>query len=148
MMPDATFGVDTGSVFTDNLNMSAPSPGGWSPRRGRFNRFYFDAGDGATAEARNTYSASNLKKLIDRCEAGMELGWFYIHRVMAAPTGGNIGPAFAADLVADLHERLARLDVVPITPTQADSLTYERSGDIYMDALGLWRSRTTGKIAI
>lgn len=83
-----------------------------------------------------------------RIVAGTDLGWCYIHRVMDAPTQGNIGPAFARDYIAAIEERFARQEMVPISATQAEMLTYERPGDVYLSYDGAWKSRTTGKVVL
>ena len=149
LISDATFGYDPADATVDTTNMNTPWCGGWNPAFGRHNRGFLDAGNGATVSARNTYAGSDLHKMVSRCRAGTDLGWTYIHRVQqfdgaAYPQAGNNGEDFVRDFIADIE----RGGVVPITATEADFLTYERPGDIYLDRLGVWRSRLTGQIAL
>ena len=149
LISDATFGYDPADATVDTTNMNTPWCGGWNPAFGRHNRGFLDAGNGATVSARNTYAGSDLHKMVSRCRAGTDLGWTYIHRVQqfdgaAYPQAGNNGGDFVRDFIADIE----RGGVVPITATEADFLTYERPGDIYLDRLGVWRSRLTGQIAL
>jgi len=149
LISDATYGYDPADTTVDTTNMNTPWCGGWNPAFGRHNRGYLDAGNGASVGARNTYAGSDLQKMVARCRAGTDLGWAYIHRVQqfdgtTYPQAGNNGLAFVQDFISDLDAG----GVVPITATEADLLTYERPGDIYLDQLGVWRSRLTGQIAI
>lgn len=145
---DEAFGIDPRSALVDRTQITKPYPGGWAPRWGRYNRYYQDAGIGTTAEARNTFAGSDSETLMRRIVAGTDLGWCYIHRVMDAPTQGNIGPAFARDYIAAIEERFARQELVPISATQADMLTYERPGDVYLSYDGAWKSRSSGKVVL
>ena len=149
LISDATYGYDPADATVDTTNMNTPWCGGWNPAFGRHNRGYLDAGNGASVGARNTYEGSDLQKMVARCRAGTDLGWTYIHRVQpfdgtTYPQAGNNGPDFVQNFISDLDAG----GVVPITATEADFLTYERPGDIYLDQLGVWRSRLTGQIAI
>lgn len=146
--PDEQFGIDPRSNLVNRSQITYPYPGGWAPRWGRYNRYYQDAGSGTTSAARDTFAGSDTEKLMSRIVAGTDLGWCYIHRVMDAPTQGNIGPAFARDYIAAIEERFARQELVPISATQADMLTYERPGDVYLSYDGAWKSRSSGKVVL
>jgi len=145
---DEEFGIDPRSALTDRAQTGNPYPGGWAPRWGRYNRYYQDSGNGGTESARNTFSGSDTEKLLNRIVAGTDLGWCYIHRVMDAPSAGNVGPQFVRDYIAAIEEQFAKQELVPISATQADMLTYERPGDVYLSYDGAWKSRTTGKVAL
>ena len=146
---DEQYGVDPMSALTNIDQIAGSTPGGWSPRWGRYNRMYIDvSAGGATAEARNTFAGSHADVMIKKIVVGRDLGWAYIHRVMDAPTTGNIGPQFARDYIAAIEEKFSKQEIVPISATQADMLTYERPGDVYLAYDGAWKSRSTGKVAL
>ena len=105
-----------------------------------------------TPEARDMYSGSHLEEAILRTLASNELTWWYTHRIQTltetTPAADQNGPRFAADFVAHMDELVRADKAIPLTPLQADLLTYDRPGDVYMDWSGAWRSRTTGKVVL
>ena len=58
------------------------------------------------------------------------------------------GPNFVRDMIAHMDELVRAGRVVMLNPAQADLLTYDRPGDVYMDWSGAWRSRTTGRVVL
>ena len=78
--------------------------------------------------------------------------WWYTHRIQplteTTPEAYQNGTRFAADYLAHMDELVRADKVVPLTPLQADLLTYDRPGDVYMDWSGAWRSRTTGRVVL
>ena len=156
-MSDAEFGIHPGDAKTNVTGLAtpmAPFVPGWSPRWGRFNRMYIDAASSVanTPTARDTYVGGHLERAINRAVAGNELTWWYTHRIQplteTTPAEDQNGPRFAADYLAHMDELVRADKVVPLTPLQADLLTYDRPGDVYMDWSGAWRSRTTGKVVL
>jgi len=156
-MSDAEFGIHPGDEKTNIDGLAtpmAPFVPGWSPRWGRFNRMYIDAAQTVadTPAARDTYVGGHLERAINRAVAGNELTWWYTHRIQplteTTPEVNQNGPRFAADYLAHMDELVRADKVVPLTPLQADLLTYDRPGDVYMDWSGAWRSRTTGKVVL
>jgi hypothetical protein len=152
-LSDAEFGVDPYNAATNSFSMSDPWPGGWSPRWGRYNRYYLDAVQGQSTPAlRDMYAGSALETLVNRVAAGANLGWVYIHRVQplteSTPTSGNSGPALVRDYVARLDELALAGSVLSISATEADYLTYDRPGDVHLRWDGVWVSRTTGKVVL
>ena len=156
LMPDGEFGIDPGAASTNtgDLFANCPTPSGWSPRWGRYNRHFKSAAVGeATEAARDTFAGSNLEKYMARCAAGYDLGWTYFHRTQLYvpgqfPTDGNSGTNFVRDFISCVEGYVASGRLLPISVSQADMLTYERPGDIYLSWDGAWKSRSTGKVAI
>ena len=156
-MSDAQFGVHPGHSGTVTTGLGTPMQPivpGWSPRWGRFNRMYIDGASSSadTPAARDMYSGSHLEEAILRTLASIELTWWYTHRIQTltetTPAADQNGPRFAADFVAHMDELVRADKAIPLTPLQADLLTYDRPGDVYMDWSGAWRSRTTGKVVL
>ena len=156
-MSDAQFGVHPGHSDTVTTGLGTamqPIVPGWSPRWGRFNRMYIDGAMSTanTPAARDVYAGSHLEEAILRTLASNELTWWYTHRIQplteTTPAADQNGYRFARDFVAHMDELVASGKAVPLTPLQADLLTYDRPGDIYMDWSGAWRSRSTGKVVL
>lgn len=149
---DAEYGVDPWEAKFATTGWAAVHPHGFIPKHGRYNRWHLDSGNGATPEARNTYSGSDLQRLVAITAAGKTAGINYIHRAIpydgTNPLPGNVGLDFCRDYVADLVSRFADGSVIPLSATQLDLLTYNRPGDIYTRWDGEWVSRSTGKIVI
>ena len=156
-MSDAQFGVHPGDVQTNTDGLGTPMDPfvpGWSPRWGRFNRMYIDGAMSSanTPTARDTYVGGHVELAINRAVAGNELTWWYTHRIQplteTTPASDQNGPRFAADYIAHMDDLVRAGKVIPLTQLQADLLTYDRPGDVYMDWSGAWRSRTTGKVVL
>ena len=149
---DLTFGIDPFDSVTTSTEWAVPCPSGFSPIFGRYNRWSVDAGDGTTADARDTYDGSNCKKMVQRCAAGADFGWTYIHRVQTYdgtfPQAGNNGPNFVASMISHLDSLTASGAVIPLSANQVHLLTHGRPGEVYLDDLGRWVYRSTGKPAI
>ena len=158
---DAQFGVDpynrVGGASVNYNEWAKPVPGGFSPRWGRHNRWYQDASYGGTLgtgfDSRNIFAGSDTEKILNRCIAGRDLAWIYIHRCqnydgVTYPSVGNISPQYAASYIAMIDAAFAAGTLIPISATQADMLTYDRPGDVYLSWDGAWRSRRTGNVAL
>lgn len=156
-MSDGEFGVhpyDTATTTTGLGTPGNPIVPGWSPRWGRYNRMYIDCAmtTANTPAARDTYGGSHWEKAILRALLSNELTWGYIHRVQdltgTTPAADQSGTNFVRDMIAHMDELVRAGRVVMLNPAQADLLTYDRPGDVYMDWSGAWRSRTTGKVVL
>ena len=156
-MSDGEFGIVPTDAATTTTGLGTPGNPivpGWSPRWGRFNRMALDCA--ATVEntpaARDTYAGSNWQLAIDRAVLSNQLTWGFIHRVQdltgTTPSADQSGTNFVRDMIAHMDELVRAGRVVMLNPAQADLLTYDRPGDVYMDWSGAWRSRTTGKVVL
>lgn len=157
LMSDAQFGINPADSQTNTTGLSTtadPIVPGWSPRWGRFNRMYIDgpATFANTPAARDKFFGERLELALRRAIVGNELTWWYTHRIQqfsgAEPAVDQSGVNFAREYVAFMDEQVRAGKVVPLNPMQADLLTYDRPGDVYMDWSGAWRSRTTGKVVL
>lgn len=156
-MSDGEFGVVPTDAATTTTGLGTPGNPivpGWSPRWGRYNRMYIDCAMTVanTPAARDTYAGSQWQLAINRALLSNELTWGYIHRVQdlsdTTPAVDQNGPSFVRDMIAHMDELVRAGRVVMLNPAQADLLTYDRPGDVYMDWSGAWRSRSTGRVVL
>jgi len=149
---DAEFGIDPWDAKFYSVGWAAVQPHGFVPKHGRYNRWHIDAGNGATAADRDNYAVSDLKRLVAIAASGKNVGINYIHRPLpfdgTNPQAGNVGLNLCRDYVADLAARFSTGDVIPLSISQLNGLTYDRPGDVFVRWDGEWVSRTTGKIVI
>jgi len=149
---DAEYGIDPWHAKFVSNGWADVQPHGFIPKHGRYNRWHIECGNGATPEARDTYSGSDQQKLVAICAKGKNVGISYIHRAIpydgTNPAFGNNGLNFCRDYIADRDAKFRDGSVIPMSASQLDGLTYNRPGDVFVRWDGEWVSRTTGKIVI
>lgn len=123
------------------------APGGWCSNRGRYNRFPWGAHSGlATPTLRDTYAGSPLQKAIEFAANHSDGITSYIHQILpydgTQPDSNNVGTRFWADLLADLDSKVASGNLLVLSPTEVERLTYWRDGEVYMRWDGEWVYRS------
>jgi hypothetical protein len=68
-------------------------------------------------------------------------------RSLLASPSYDAGTQLLADLLADLDTKQSAGQLIVLSPTQLEMLTYWREGDVYLRWDGEWVSRSTGAIA-
>ena len=158
---DAEYGIDPWDAkYTTFFNSPYSESGarmcGWVPPHGRFNRpyteFYIRPGGGAeTPTTRDTYAGNGLQQGLQyaaNCGDGLVA---YTHNILpydgTEPAANNSGTLHWRDFLADLDDKVAAGSILVLSPTQLESLTYWRQGDVYVRWDGEWVNRSDGSIA-
>lgn len=141
---DARFGVNPAN--SSYMSLGSVQRETFARRRGQFNTrpiaAYTNqptgaAYDGApsnpafpTLMSRVAYSAS--AKMPTVC---------YFHEILASPTSVDTTPEFWDAFVADLDTKVAAQDLIVLSPTELEFLTYWRPGELFMRWDGEWAYR-------
>jgi len=158
---DAEYGLDPwdakfSTFFNSPYSESGARMCGWVPPNGRFNRPYTEFtiqpnGGAESPITRNTYAGGGLQRGLEyaaNCGDGL-IG--YTHNVIAYdgvnPVSNDCGVDLARDFIADLDDKTANDSIIVLSPTQLESLTYWRQGDVYLRWDGEWVNRSDGSIA-
>jgi hypothetical protein len=158
---DAEFGVDpyvstyytTSSADTRPSNYTGGNAAGWVSQQGRFNREYEEwwSDYNGTIEDHDTYAGGVLQKVVGYAATAGDVALTYTHNVLPRSLLGSpsydAGTQLLADLLADLDAKQSAGQLIVLSPTQLEMLTYWREGDVYLRWDGEWVSRSTGAIA-
>lgn len=148
--PDAKFGIQPTHSTTGVMPPSS-IPSFWNGRWGRKNRRFCAASDSATVEGRHVYQGSRLEETMNNALNAKEMSWFYFHQLQeyAPPTypeSSQSSIQFAESWLAHMDAAVAADRAVMISITQADLLTYDRPGDVYLRWDGAWVSRSSSAV--
>lgn len=158
---DAEYGIDPwGSKYTTFFNSPYSESGarmcGWVPPRGRFNRPYTEftirpSGGAETPTTRDTYAGNGLQQGLEYAASCGDGLIAYTHNIVAYdgtnPVTNDSGTLQWRDFLADLDAKVAAGSILVLSPTQLESLTYWRKGDVYVRWDGEWVNRYDGSIA-
>ena len=156
---DAEYGIDPANSTYTSLNAGsypAPQTGatvcGWASSTGRFNRLFSEWFTGlATPEARDVFSGSPFEKSIRYAANNADGVLSYTHNILpydgTNPTIYDVGTLFWRDALAEIDNQVAAGKLLVLSPTQLESITYWRQGDVYLAWDGEWRNRSDGSIA-
>jgi len=154
---DAQYGLDPWDALVTTWSSSPATESGtdicgYVSHLGRYNRLFAEYWDGTSgALGRDTYEGSGIQKGLQyaaNCGDGFVA---YTHNIVpydgTNPTSNDTGTNWWAGYLADLDARVAAGQILVLSPTQLEMLTYWRDGDIYLRWDGEWVSRSTGAIA-
>lgn len=158
---DAEYGIDPWDAkFTTFFNSPYSESGarmsGWVPPRGRFNRPYTEftirpSGGAETSTTRDTYAGNGLQRGLDYAAACGDGLVAYTHNILdndgTNPATNDSGTTHFRDFLADLDDKVAAGSILVLSPTQLESLTYWRQGDVHVRWDGEWVNRSDGSIA-
>lgn len=147
---NATYIKSWAGVACGGVPASGQPINGFIGPRGRWNRFPAEWFRGATSPATaDTYAGSPMQLAVSHCAATNDALCSYNHSIFsqadlaiqaAADSGQyyNVGTRFFADLMADLDTKVAAGDLLVLSPTEVESLTYWRPGEYYVRWDGEW----------
>lgn len=139
--PDAEFGVNPATVAYMSLGSTAKET--WARRRGRFNTRPLSAytnmlnTDNYDAAGQNL-SFPTLKSRVAFSALAKTPTVTYFHEIVDTPTVSDNTPAFWNGFIDHLSALTESGDIVVISPTDLELLTYWRPGEIYMRWDGEW----------
>lgn len=143
---DSEFGVDpynstyytTFSADTRPASYTGGIAAGWASQQGRFNREYEEwwTNPNGTVEDHDTYAGSTLQKVVGYAALTGDVALTYTHNVLPRSIlespSYDAGTQLFADFLADLDAKQAAGQMIALSPTQLEMLTYWREGDIYL----------------
>ena len=138
---DAEFGVNPAT--SAYMSLGSVQRETFARRRGRFNTRPVSAysnmlnTDGYDAAGQNP-AFPTLKKLVTFSALAKTPTVCYFHEILDTPTSVDNTPAFWAGFVDDLIQKSAAGDIVVLSPTELERLTYWREGEFFMRWDGEW----------
>ena len=155
---DATYGIDPWNAKNSTWSTSPASETGtdlcgYVSHRGAYNHIYSEWWDGTTNSpaGRDTYADSGTARALQyaaTCGDGLVS---YIHNVVpndgTNPTSFDVGTLFWRDYLADMDAKVRAGTLLVLSPSELLSMTYARSGDVYLRWDGEWVNHSDGSIA-
>jgi hypothetical protein len=145
---DLEFGIDPFDAtytkpFTDGPELTGGWMCGWESPWGKYNRHMTAWFDGLSGPiARNSYGGSPTQKIIAYSAAYGDVSMIYTHQVLSSMTDPSnqydSGTKFAEDLLADIFDKADKNELLILSPSELDAITYQRPGPFFLNAYNQW----------
>ena len=131
---DAEFGINpaASSYTTTGSNIFV---GSYANKRGRFNRAYIASYAGISPSHNDEHGydvAGTLKKSLETTAALGHVLHSYVHQILEVPGQYDIGLNFYRDFLADLTSYVNSGQIIVMSPSQLERITYLAEGAIYL----------------